>query len=749
MMGAAFAERDLDRLDASNERSFDDLSQIRVYFSWKCNRATRLCVSSMTPPFESEQAVRRLTFVLITLSLLSAGSAARPVAEQPLSKRIVEYRIDARLELDSKRQPSIVKGRELLTWKNDSPDTVSDLQFHLYLNAFKNQKSTFYRESGGQLRGDSAGRANWGWIDVASMKIAGGEDLTAKFEFIHPDDDNADDQTVLHVALSHPIAPGASITLDISFTSQLPRVFARTGYLDRFALVGQWFPKIGVWESVGDRGATRAGWNCHQFHADSEFYADFGTYDVRLTVPASEIVGATGKQQGDPVSNPDQTKTYHFAQADVHDFAWTVSPEFVRVARAFKAAEQTSAAEIDHWASVLGLPRDQIELKDVEVILLLQPEHRAQVERHFRAAFNAIKYFGLWYGKYPYDTLTIVDPPYNGEGAGGMEYPTFITAGTSWWPGRDQNPEEVIVHEFGHQYWYGMAANNEFEESWLDEGFVTYSTNKVLQTAYGDNVFPMAFFGVPMFYAPVQFPRPLGDRILTLRGPFADPILTPAWKFSDRESYAINSYPRSGITLATLEGYLGEDTMARVMREYFHRYKFHHPTTQNFIDTVNRITGQDNDWFFDQFVKRTGTLDYRIDAVTSESVKAKLGLYDKDGKRVEVKEDQAPAEPGYVTEISVRRDGEAYFPVELRAVFEDGSVINDQWDGRDRWHRFKYTTRSRLRYATIDPDNKILLDANIVNNSYTMQSRSGAAWRWASAVHYWTDVLLQFFASLG
>lgn len=693
--------------------------------------------------------IRRLTFLFITLSLLSAGSAARPAErDQPLSKRVVEYRIDARLELDSDRHPSMVKGRESLTWKNDSIDTVSELQFHLYLNAFKNQKSTFYRESRGQLRGDSAGTENWGWIDVTSMKIEGGEDLTSKFEFIHPDDDNEDDQTVLRVPLARGISPGSSITLDVAFTSRLPRVYARAGYSDSFALVGQWFPKIGVWESAGERGATRAGWNCHQFHADSEFYADFGAYDVRLTVPSNEIVGATGKQQGDPVVNPAGTKTYHFTQADVHDFAWTVSPEFIREVRTFKAAEQTVSAEIDRWASLLGQPRDEVELKDVEVILLLQPEHRAQIERHFRAAFNAIKYFGLWYGTYPYDTLTIVDPPAGGEGAGGMEYPTFITSGTSWWPGRDQNPEEVIVHEFGHQYWYGMVASNEFEEPWLDEGFVTYSTNKVLQTAYGDNALAIPLFGVPLIYAPFQIPHPLGDRLLTFRGAFADPIRTPSWKFSDSQSYAINSYPRSGLTLATLERYLGEDAMARAMREYFQQYKFHHPSTRDFASTVHRVSGQELDWFFDQFVTGTATLDYRIEDATSEAVQVKPGIYDKDGKRVEVKEGPAPAESGYLTEITVRRDGEAFFPVELQAVFEDGSVINDQWDGRDRWHRFKYATRSRLKYATLDPENKVLLDANLVNNSFALQTGKGGAWRWGSAAHYWLEVLLQFFGSL-
>ncbi|MBO0799616.1 MAG: M1 family metallopeptidase, partial [Blastocatellia bacterium] len=458
-----------------------------------------------------------LNVVFISLFCL-LGSVS--VFSDNAPQNIASYKIDVKLKLDEKGRPKDLMGRERLIWLNDSPDIINDLQFHLYLNAFKNEKSTFLRESGGQLRGDRIERGEWGWIDVNELKIDGGDDLTAKIEFIHPDDDNADDQSVIRVPLAKPINPGEKITLDIKFTAKLPRVFARTGYWGQFALVGQWFPKIGVWESVGERRRAVAGWNCHQFHANSEFYADFGNYDVTITVPAiyRGKIGATGKMEAETV-NSDGTVSYNFSQTNVHDFAWTIDPNYLVVTRQFKADEQVNESEINEWARRLELNQDQIRLKDVAVTLLIQPEHRGQIDRHFAAAFNAIKYFGLWYGKYPYATLTIVDPPYNGGGAAGMEYPTFITAGTSWWPGRDQNPEEVVVHEFGHQFWQGMVASNEFEESWLDEGFNTYSTAKVLKQAYGANLIPVKLFtGIPLFYLPVEIRHPYEDRFFTLMG---------------------------------------------------------------------------------------------------------------------------------------------------------------------------------------------------------------------------------------
>lgn len=678
-----------------------------------------------------------------------AGEAAGNVA-QPL----VWYKIDVQLKLDEKQRPTDLEGKQQLTWLNDSPDTISELQFHLYLNAFKNKQSTFFKESGGQLRGDDFAEGEWGWIDIEEMKLAGGEDLTGKIEFIHPDDDNADDRTVIRVPLSQPVKPGEKIVLDIRFKSKLPRVFARTGYWGSFAMVAQWFPKIGVWESAGERRRAVAGWNCHQFHAHSEFYADFGVYDVNITLPESYQgkIGATGVMRSEKV-NPNRTVTYNFYQENVHDFAWTVDSNYLVLKRWFRADQQVTPAELNEWSRRLNLPVEQIRLKDVEVTLVIQPEHQAQIDRHFKAAFNAIKYFGLWYGQYPYDTLTVVDPPYNGLGAGGMEYPTLITAGTSWRAGIDQNPEAVIVHEFGHQFWYGLVATNEFEESWLDEGFNTYSTSKVLQVAYGDDVLPFRMAGLTWFYFPVKLPHPYENRLMTLQGKFNDPILTPSWKYYDSMSYGLNSYPRTGLVLSTLERYLGEDVMARVMREYHRKWRYRHPASQDFFDLVNQTTGQDFNWFFDQYVKGTETLDYEIAEMNSE----------------EVEQGEAGGK-AYRSEVSIRRLGEAWFPVDLMFRFEDGSRIlglpisihdglveyrfensrngqtwTENWPINERWKKLVLTSESEMTHAQVDPWNKALLDANLTNNSKTDNITMGAEFRWGSSALFWVQTLMQLF----
>src|SRR5262249_27421738 len=211
----------------------------------------------------------------------------------PTSPPVVDYTIAVSLNPEAKT----LDGTERLIWRNPSGNAIPELRFHLYLNAFKNNRTTFMRESGGQLRSDEAGTrpGDWGWIDVSSLKASGVE-LRSAARFVQPDGNDPGDETVLAVPLPTPVPAHGEIALDIAFHAKLPRIFARTGFVRDYFLVGQWFPKIGVYEPAGMRGRKTGGWNCHAFHANSEFYADYGSFDVRMTVPSRFVVGATGKR---------------------------------------------------------------------------------------------------------------------------------------------------------------------------------------------------------------------------------------------------------------------------------------------------------------------------------------------------------------------------------------------------------------------------------------------------------------------
>ncbi|MGJ5818526.1 M1 family metallopeptidase [Paludibaculum fermentans] len=689
----------------------------------------------------------RTVLALLACAACAQGAMSRPVASY-----------DIKATLDTKSH--IITGHEVLTWLNDSPDTVPALRFHLYMNGFSNSKSTFFKESGGQLRGDKFKGDEWGWIDIRKME-QGGADLTSAIRFIHPDDNNADDRTVIEVQLPKPVKPGETIQVNISFETKMPMVFARTGFHKDFYLGGQWFPKLGVWETAGFRYSTAGAWNCHQFHANSEFFANFGRYHVELTVPSEMVVGATGELKGKTESRG--RTTYTFEQEDVTDFAWTAQPTYLREERMFVASKETTPQEVAAVAKLHGIPESEAQLSDVKMIALVQPEHREQMERHFASLRAALKWFGLWYGRYPYKTITVVDPPANAAGSGGMEYPTFITAGTTWkLPPESHLLEEVTVHEFGHQFWMQLVATNEFEESPMDEGFNTYSTTKVMDKVFGGmGELPIKLLGVDMWKL-LRFPG-LSDNSLTraqfLVFPAGDNMLRPAWQYYNSSSYSINSYPKMGVTLDSLEGYLGHDTMARVMRTYHQRWRFRHPTARDFQKVANEVSGQNLDWFFDQFFFGNRLLDYSVGDVTSKEQRSPLGALERNGKRVVVTRKEAEAQDDknddnkafkkqYECTVKVRRLGDATVPVEVWIHFKDGGTEKRTWDGQYRWVKYTFLRGTEIDWVQVDPQRKYELDVSYANNSWQADYNKRLSTTWTMQLLFWIQNLSLWMTSL-
>ena len=619
---------------------------------------------------------------------------------QPLSPRIANYNIDVKLDAKTRT----LKGHEQLKWFNKSQDVIHELQFHLYMNAFRNNRSTFMEESGGSLRGLKIDKDGWGYIEVKKIQSASGQNFTNQMEFIHPDNDNAEDKTVFRLPLPKPLAPGESIILNIDFEDRLPQPpFARTGAKEEFVFAGQWFPKAGVY--------IDGKWNCHQFHATSEFFADFGVYNVHITVPENNIVGATGLEV-EVKKNGDGTATHFYHAEDVHDFAWTTSPEFVE----FKG-----------------------KADNVDIRVLMQPDHAGQGIRHVEAAKTAIEHFHDWYGVYPFPNLTVVDPRRGAGGAGGMEYPTLITAGTAYGiPEELRVVELVVIHEFGHNYWYHLLASNEFEESWMDEGINTYTETQIMNDAYGPVGDEIDCFGIKI--NDIQ-----SGRLQYLAVPDFDPTIRKAWEFYNGASYAVNSYMKPGLLLTTLHNYLGKETMQKIMRTYADRWRFKHPKTQDFIAVANDVSGQNLNWFFDQALYSNDILDYSIDKVTSEKIAADKGfgftMSTADSTLTGKDVDEKDTATMYRSEVDVRRLGTFKFPVELEMVFENGEKVRDHWDGQELWKKFKFDKPSRLVSATVDPDHKIVLDVNYTNNSKTLESQTLGVNKLSVRFLFWVQFL--------
>lgn len=673
---------------------------------------------------------------MIRLGVLFAFVAAPLAAATPASPPVVEYTIDVSLDPAEKK----LHGTEHLVWRNPSDDPVPELRFHTYLNAFKNNRTTFMRESGGQLRGDEAGKkaADWGWIDVASIKPADGADLRPGARFVQPDGNDPSDETVLLVPLPAPVPPHGEIALDIVFEAKLPKIFARTGFVRDYFLVGQWYPKIGVYEPAGMRGRKTGGWNCHAFHANSEFYADYGRFEVTITVPSKFVVGATGKRVSEQ-KRGDKT-AYRYVQDNVHDFAWTADPRFVVVEFPFDPARDVPPRVAARASRELGMPEADIALKPVACRLLLQPGHENVRERYIRSAKEGLVFYGLWFGAYPYETLTVVDPPDDGQGSGGMEYPTFITGGIvqSWlsrWPfTRVRAIEIVTIHEFGHQYWYGMVGSNEFEESWLDEGLNTDSEYRTMALFYG-----------PRDVA--AFPGGLGmDEVSLAHGQYAhlpnlDPIHACAWCFANGASYGTNSYPKVGLFMAQLRQDLGPETFARAQRAYFQQWSFRHPSTSDFFDTFERVSGRDLSAYRLGIVDGRARLDWQVVSARSERADRDSGVFEAGGKKTTYEDGEIVPKAGkgathdagkekksWATVVLFGNTGDWPHGAAARLVFDDGTVVDRRLPADARWVRYRVSYSSRLAYAVVDPDRVNAWDWNRLNDSKVLHvGKKGAA----------------------
>jgi hypothetical protein len=349
------------------------------------------------------------------------------------------------------------------------------------------------------------------------------------------------------------------------------------------------------------------------------------------------------------------------------------------------------------------------------------------------AAKASLKRFGLWYGRYPYRTLTIVDPGM--FAAGGMEYPTLVTGGThpvlGRWPfDRVLLPEQVVVHEIGHQFWYGLVATNEFEEAWLDEGLNSYSTARVLDLEYGRETSALAALDLRVGELEVA-------RTQNTPGRLFDRVLQPAWDYSG--AYGFYSYQKPELLLGTLERHLGEQTMARIMRTYSERWRFRHPSSEDFFRVASEVAGRDLSWFFDQTVKGTGVLDYEVASVVSRPVPEPQGVFD-DGAAP-----TASKRTLYESVVIVRRRGEVVFPQVLELQFERLPRLRVEWDGRDRWERWRFVRPERLLAANLDPDRTVLLDVDWLNNARRVEPDTRVATRWAARWMFWMQNLIAVF----
>jgi hypothetical protein len=643
------------------------------------------------------------------------------------SPRNASYQMHARLDPDA----HTIEGILVLEWRNTADVPLQTFPFHLYWNAFRNTLSTSARGSGRRAARSTDGERGYGYTQIKSVRlvqrgVAEGTDITSTVRYVATDDGNPDDRTVMEVTTPGPVVPGATVIFEIKWTSRIPYGdVGRAGWVHDYHFIVQWFPKIAVY--------WKGAWNAHQFHPFTEFFADYGIYDVSLQLPRGFVVGASGRLRIRR-DNGDGTETLRFIAEDVHDFAWTASRRF-----------REKTARFDDP----GYP-------PVDIRLLVQPEHEHLAARYLEATKIALRSYGAWSVPYPYGEITVVDPAW-GSASGGMEYPTLFTGGANIWAPRVlQSPEGVTIHEAGHQFWYGLVGTNEFEEAWLDEGINSYHDEKAAQRALGPVGWAKRYFGLttptrgrrggwPVVAPGVWIGRGENDLADLRQSGQTDVMARPGFGYLDQPSYTLNSYGKPSLTLLTLERLVGEETMTRIMRTYARRFVFSHPTTADFIAVVNEVTGRDYRWFFDQTWFSSDLCDYAVE-VENVGVRAAAGyLEGPDGQPVlATPPPQATPPTRFDGSVIVRRLGGVRLPVEVLVELEGGRTETATWDGQDRWTRLRFPG-AKVKRAVVDPGRKIAIDVDPSNNSWVDEKGLArrAASKWAARYLLWLQHLLE------
>jgi len=637
---------------------------------------------------------------------------------------------------------------------------------HLYLNAFSNEGSSWYRYTlGERFQLDSIIERfedPWGWTEPGSIRQDGQE---LQWQAIAPDDGNLLDRTLVEVTLARSVAPGETLLLDVDWTSRLPAAAARTGGHDRFFFVAQWFPKIAGVKPEGK-------FNRHQFFGITEFFADFADFDVSIGIPAGWGVASTGK--GRLERSDDQTDWYRYRQRGVIDFAFATGADMENIVT----------------------PHELVTGGNVDIHVFQPKGFAHQVPRWAKAVAASLDVMSRRIMPYPYETATVVLPPLSGLRTLGMEYPTFFTGlpGGDIWDNRIIEPirinEGVIAHEFAHQYFHGLVATNEFEDAFMDEGMTEYWGDEIMRDTWGEASGTGTLFGRPI--------------AVDSRSSQARPEPSPLPAVWSGPSFLMRGYSMSGqfytrpaTTFETAARLYGQDHVDQVFAEYGRRWSFGHPRVEDFWAVAGEVAGSEMASMLREAYTRLERPDYRVTKVESKPYKPPQGhlrgengpvLVDAqwDGDpllglppasqepgglvtveiltpgftretrtmgRIEQREvlptegeinDNFTAEENvyYVSEARIEGPDWDHLPVTVELRFADGAIVQDAWDGKGVFREYRIVRPAPLDAVIIDPSRNIRLDIVPVNNGLAREPAGVIAGDWAR----WLGSVFQLMA---
>lgn len=519
---------------------------------------------------------------------ISAGLSAQTYFQQD-----VDYKIDVKLN-PAKHELSAF---ETIEYKNNSTSTLTFIWFHLWPNAYKNTNTALAKQF--LLDGDTkfyyTEDKYRGYIDSLNF-TSNGTPLKLEYHPQHID--------IAKVHLAKPLAPGESVTISTPFKVKIPvGIFSRLGHIGKQYQITQWYPKPAVFDATG--------WHEMPYLNQGEFYSEFGSFEVKITLPDNYVVAATGDLQEqsekdwleqrikDSKNNefrPDTVvsstyKTITFKQTNVHDFAWFCDYQYL-VAK-----------------SEVKLPESG---RTVNTYAYYTRKYKKLWEKAPGYINDAVFYYSKWNGDYPYNHCSAVDGALSA--GGGMEYPNVTVIGAM---NSDFSLETVIMHEVGHNWFYGILGSNERDNGWMDEGINSFNEMRYIYTKYPEKGID---FGIPQ---PVLNAAGLGGRknryqyyiayLFSKRQNIDQPIQTHAADFTQL-NYGTIMYMKTATVFDYLKAYLGDETFDKCMHKYFDKWKFKHPQPADLRKIFEDETGKDLSWFFDDLINTTKRLDYKIRA---------------------------------------------------------------------------------------------------------------------------------------
>jgi hypothetical protein len=588
--------------------------------------------------------------------------------------------------------------KEKITWINKTKFSTNEIQLHFYSNAYKSNNTVF-------AKAYHLNPENKTEVKIENCLVNGKPNELIYFQ---PDVPNEHDSTVAKINLAKIVNPGDSVKIYFEYSLKIPVGVKRFGAARgrNFFFVSQWFPKVGVFEN--------GNWICNQYHPFLNFYSDFGDYTADIKVPKNYVVASTGVINS--VDKKNDGNIYHIKQSGVHDFAWLTTDEI-------------------EGRSELYFRKDGSQ---IQVNAFVQPERKKYFDRYFRIIKESLTFFEENIGIYPYQVITLIDVPRT-SASSGMEYPTLFNVSAELFarPNTGQ-PEYLTAHEFSHQFYQGLIASNEVTEAWLDEGFASYISTKIVYKYHApilDNfkvaqyvpIFGFNFLSyndIPVIYTLTDAVVPEGATALTnyYKNLNVGTMADTSFKLPTRLSYVVNAYNKPELVLLTLERYLGSEKMMNILKNYYEEFKYKHPTAKNFISVVQKNCREDMNWFFDEFYRSSKSFDYRVTSI------AKIG------------------ETEY--EVLIERLGDGIFKTEI-ALTTDKNTLIRKWDGEEKWKIFRFNTVNKVISAEVDPGRKNLLDVNVANNSYTVEEKTFASTSIATRWFFWVQNALMILGSIG